>query len=278
MAIEPNRMHELKTQFVTAVNAINDALNILCLHLHDDLTDYPVWVSNGEGGFTSSKDQLIYALKKFTPTPGLLPQETFSCPGAVGGNARTLELVKCVNAAKDHLKTVIADCQEFLGASAMKHIHANFGIGTVKLKEVYRHLKCINGHPRRIAWSKCIHNSHKVISSQESAALLTKMGTGTNIDIQMAKLSMLGESTLVQYRRQKTQWVANFFMKNEQGASLRGLIRTGLPIFYLHDNELTPPVVCFSNKRPRVAKNIKHKKLEAEPFLPAINAYRKLKS
>jgi hypothetical protein len=277
MTVESDRMHELKTQFVSAFNAINDALNILCLHLHDDLTNYPVWVSNEDGEFTSSKDALIYALKKFTPTPGLLPQETFSCPGAVGGNAQTLELITRVNAAKDQLRMVIAACHEFLGVSAMKHIHANFGIGAIKLKEVYRHLKYINGHPRRIAWSKCVHNSHKIISSQESAVLLSKMGAGINIDIQMAKLSMLGDSTLVQYRRQKTQWVANFFIKGEQGTSLRGLIRTGLPIFYLHNGELVPPVVCFSDKRPRVSKKIKHKKLENEPFLPAINAYRKLK-
>jgi hypothetical protein len=271
---------KLTTGLIHAFKAIRHALDLLCLHIHDDLKSFPLWLANSEEVFTQDRDKAIFVLTKFTPTPGLNPQETYSCPGVIGGNAQTLEYILHVNQAKDSLLHVVSECHSALKGDVLKFIRetlAQAGFGTVKLKEAYRHIKYINGHPHRIAWSRGLHSSHKSLSKKASETLLNKMGAGEHIDIQLAKLAMLGDATLIQYRRSKSLWVANFTLKTTRAITQRGLLRTGLPIFYLHNAELAPPVVCFSDKRPRVSQNLARKKLETEAFLPSISAYRKLK-
>ena len=101
-------MHEnLQAQIISTYEAVANALRVLCLHIRTEFKNLPLWVIDGEV-FNADRNKLIDALNNFGPTPGLMPQETFSCPGAVACILKTLGLIEQVNAAKTAFKTQIA--------------------------------------------------------------------------------------------------------------------------------------------------------------------------
>ena len=257
------------------------ALDKLCLHIHDELTGYPVWIDNGKDEFIDSRDKVIYVLKHITPSMHLSPQETFSCPGAVGASNETVDLIDRVNYAKDTFKLAVQSYITSANGNPTKparQILASAGYGGIKLLQVYRHLPYIKFHPRRIAWTKSKKGGHVIINPTQAKEKLLKAGQGEHIDTQLAKLSLLRSPNdkLVIYRQLKTCWginVATF--KDEDGHSITHRIREeSLPLFYCHDKTLPIPIVCFSKKTNRNVEVRSDKQLENLPFLKSIHAHR----
>lgn len=267
----------LSKALMTSYECVITTLNALCQHITDDLTNWPLSVEE-EGGFKNNRSRVIHALIHFGPTPGLTPQETYSCPGAVAGTDQTIALIQQVNAAKDAFKLAVTEIKQGSKQDISKVIRALLaqkGHTAIKLKQVYRHIPYINYHPRRIAWSKGKHGLSKTISLHEAKRLLLKAGRGEHIDIQLAKLSMLDDKTrLVIHRDIKPCWVVNIATFKEGKKSQFEDLKTSLPIFYLFDFGLEPPVVCLSEPNQRIVKTRADKVLEAAPFLPSISAYR----
>ena len=272
-------MHEnSQAQIISTYEAAANALSALCLHIRTELKNLPLWVIDGEV-FNADRNKLIDALNNFGPTPGLMPQETFSCPGAVACTLKTLGLIEQVNTAKTAFKTQIALCKQQTRhdiSKVIRHALAQAGYTAVKLKQVYRHIPFIAYHPRRIAWARGKHNSSQNLSKVEVEKRLIKIGQGAHIDIQLAKLAMLDCATsLVIHRDIKACWMVNIATFKQEGHSLNEDIKTSLPVFYLHDEQLTEPTVCFSVKNTRGSKARSDKKIEAVAFLPSLSAYRK---
>lgn len=71
-------------KIIEPYEAVFSAAQRLCLHIHDDLADHPIWVDNGEGQFVSDRDKVIYALQHFSIVNTLTYKETFSRPGVWG--------------------------------------------------------------------------------------------------------------------------------------------------------------------------------------------------
>lgn len=276
--INLNRMNnDLKEAVTSTYTAVVNTLNALCLHVYDDLSDLPSWVSD-QGVFTRNLDTIVYALKNFGPTPGLTPQETYSCPGAVAGTEQTIALIQQVNAAKDAFKLAVMKVKQSSSQDisiVIRSILAQSGHTAIKLKQVYRHIPYINYHPRRIAWSKGKHSSSKNLSKKEAERLVIAAGQGEHIDIQLAKLAMLDDKTrLVIHRNIKPCWVVNIATFKDGKQSRFEDLKTSLPIFYLFDFDLDLPVVCFSESNLRTVATRADRALEENPFLPSISAYR----
>lgn len=265
---------------IDAFESVLHALNKLCLHIHDDLLDYPVWVDNGHQQFFQDRDKVIYALKHLSPVMDLTPQETFACPGVVGATEQTFSLIDIVNKEKNAFKEMVKNYLEIFKANPTKPVRqvlATAGYGGIKLKQVYRNIQYINFHPRRVGWTKGKLNSSVVISKSQAIEMLHKAGSGEHIEIQLVKISLVGEKDkLVMYRQIKPCWIANAStFKNASGHSQTYRIRTSLPLFYLHSNDVAIPEVCFSKKTNRnESQKRSDKRIEEIPFLKSINAYR----
>lgn len=264
-------------QFETVLKTLDK----LGVHIQSKLIHYPVWVDSGKSGFISNREKLVQALMNFKLPSGVTPQETYTCPGAVGATKQTLELVVKVNQAKDAFKSAV---QDFLAKQPanpyptrkVRRILALSGYPAVMLKQVYRHLAFIDYHPRRIGWTRAKSGSHVVISQQKARELLLKAEKGRHIDIQLAKLSQLKQrEKLVIFHEIKQSWIANVAsFKNREGRSAMQKIRCALPVFYLHNGKSPLPEICFSSKINRNTKTHRlDKKIQDKPFLNSINAY-----
>lgn len=267
---------------VKQFEAVLKAVDKLGHHIQRELGVYPLWVASDKGRFTSNRAALVSALKNFKQPMGVTPQETFTCPGAIGATKQTFTLVKAVNHAKDKFIAVVhafiaKQPANPIPTRKVRQILALAGYPSIMMRQVYRHLVFMDYHPRRIGWTKAKSGSHVVINSAKARELILKVGKGRHIDVQLAKLSQLkrGEK-LVIFHEIKQGWIANVAsFKNSEGRSVMQKIRCALSIFYLHNEKLPLPEVCFSSKVNRVTKAHRlDKKIEDAPFLNSINAYR----
>ncbi|EDP45851.1 DNA replication terminus site-binding protein [Rickettsiella grylli] len=266
-------------QFINCFVDLLQAIDSCQFHIRTKLIKYPLWVDNGHGEFINNRDKVIFALGNFGPTPELSPQETFKCPGVVAATEETLMLINQVNQSKQAFKQLLKACHQALGQDVTKFVRttlAHAGYPGVKLKQVFRHIMFINYHPRRIAWTKGKHTTSKHLSKKASEKLLDKAGKGLHIDIQKAKLSHLPQQTkLIKHRAIKPGWVVNIgAFKKEDNCSVYEDIRTALPFFYLHDQQLPNPIVCFSKSASETRKMRVDKRIESVAFLPSISVYR----
>jgi hypothetical protein len=265
-------------QFIRGFTALLEALDAFKAHIQSDLSQLPLWVDNGAEDFVKNRDKVIFALGNFGPTQGLSPQETFKCPGVVAGTQQTLVLIDKVNQAKNAFKKTVHACQQTMQKDITKFVRDSLayqGYPGVKLKQVFRHIIYIPYHPRRIAWTKGKHTTSKQLSKKDSEKLLDKAGQGLHIEIQKIKLSGLPhQTTLIKHRAIKPGWVVNIGSFKENNCSAYEDIRTALPLFYLHNQQLPHPIVCFAKPRVQNRKIRMDKKIESVAFLPSISVFR----
>lgn len=265
-------------KFISCFMTLLQTLDACNAHIQNDLNELPLWIDNGTGEFIKNRNKLIFALGNFGPTQGLSPQETFKCPGVVAGTQATLALIDQLNHVKSTFKELVRACQQSTEQDSTKFVRdtlARAGYPGIKLKQVFRHISYINYHPRRIAWTKGKHTTSKQLSKQASEKLLEKAGQGLHIEIQKVKLSGLHHQTkLIKHRAIKPGWVVNIGAFKENNCSAYEDIRTALPLFYLHDQQLPNPIVCFSKPRAENRKMRIDKQIESVAFLPSISVYR----
>lgn len=267
---------------ITAFEAVETCLNTLCLHIHDTLQDYPLYVDKDNRELVSEPDLVIYALKHLKPTPGLSPQQTFACMGAVGCTLDTLTLIDTVNAAKDNFRRIIDTYLKQLSptkrdTTIIRDILARHGHPSIKLKQVYRHIKYLTYHPRKISFTQVAHSTHKPVTRPMAEKLLHEVGEGKHIEVQLAKISLLGPQDKLIIRRDIHDcWLVNVAtFKNNEGRSTFSKIWTSMPLFYVLDEKLPYPHVSFSNRYDKHKKGPRaDKMLEDKPFLTSISAYR----
>lgn len=247
-------------------------------HIRFDLREFPLWIDNGADGFAPNRDKAIYALGNFGPSDGLSPQETFKCPGVVAGTLDTLDLISEVNAAKNAFKTLLSACHQAMNRDSCQLVRDTLkyaGYLGIKLKQVIRHIPFVPYHPRRIAWTKGKHTTSQLLSQQDSEQMLLKAGQGLHIDLQRIKLKGLDPMIkLVKHRHIKPGWVVNIGSFKENKRSRYEDIRTALPLFYRHQQQLPRPIVCFGQQRTENRKLRADKQIESSPFLPSISVYR----
>jgi hypothetical protein len=265
-------------QFISCFTALLQALDTCNAHIQNELSELPLWVDNGAEDFIKNRDKVIFALGNFGPTQGLSPQETFKCPGVVAGTRLTLALIDNVNQIKSTFKELVRAYQQSTQQDITKSVRdtlAHAGYPGIKLKQVFRHIIYIDYHPRRIAWTKGKHTTSTQVSKQASEKLLDKAGQGLHIEIQKAKLIGLYHQTkLIKHRAIKPGWVVNIGSFKENNCSAYEDIRTALPLFYLHDQQLPNPIVCFGKPRVQNRKMRIDKQIESVAFLPSISVYR----
>jgi hypothetical protein len=266
---------------VNCFNALLKSLEEFENYVYKDLKNNPVWINDPANKelLISDYNHFIAAITDFYPGDLETPQHTKSFQGALGGNLTTLQFVSLINKSKDQLKAVINEYLEEIKIKDTQVIHTilkNAGFPRLKLKQVYRHIPCIDYHPRRITFTQVKHNSHIVISKKELAARLNKIGKGRHIDVQQQKLQYLDDDKLAIHRDTQSLWAANIAtFKNEEGLSFTKKLMTSMPIVYLQEEGLPSPEVSFSRRQKRPLLTVRSdKKIEDDVFLPSAAAYR----
>jgi len=265
---------------VASFEEVIATLNKLCLHVLDDLKALPLWVFDGVESWVPDRDKLCYILKHLDHRPELSPQETYVCPAVVAATAETFKLIDKVNSAKLVFKNAVAVYLKFLNTTKTKVVRRLLnasGYGAIKLKQVYRTIPYIDFHPCKITWAKSGKGSYVKITIPEAKELLLKKGQGEAIDIQLNKLSLLSpEEHLIVFHPIKPCWGVNItsFAKHTNSLTFKRLREIGMPLFYLHSQDLTAPIVQLSNILPLKKSRI-DKLWENKPFLASIHAYRK---
>ncbi|MGQ3887489.1 DNA replication terminus site-binding protein [Legionella sp. CNM-1927-20] len=266
---------------IDCFNALLKNLEEFKIHVYQELKNNPVWINDPSNKeiLISDYNHFIAALTDFYPGDLETPQHTKSFQGALGGNLTTLQLVNSVNKSKDQLKAVINEYLNEIKTKDTQVIHTllkNARFPRLKLKQVYRHIPCIDYHPRRITFTQVKHNSHKVISKKELAARLDKIGKGRHIDVQQQKLQYLDDDKLAIHRDTQSLSAVNIAtFKNEEGLSFTRKLMTSMPIVYLQQDNLPLPEVGYSRRQKRSLSTVRSdKKIEDEVFLPSAAAYR----
>ncbi|WP_419418395.1 hypothetical protein ACNVED_07460 [Legionella sp. D16C41] len=269
------------SDIIASYNTLLKNLDELKNHLDTELQVNPVWINDPANKeiLIADYNYFFAALTDFYPGDLETPQHTKSFQGALGGSTRTLQLVEVINKSKDQLKAVINNYLQEINMKDTQVIHTifkNAGFSRLKLKQVYRHIPCIDYHPRRITFTQVKHNSHIVISKKELAARLNKIGKGRHIDVQQQMLQYLDDEKLAIHRDTQFLWAANIAtFKNEEGLSSTKKLMTSMPIVYLHQTDLPEPLVNFSRRQKRSLLTVRSdKKIEDEVFLPSAAAYR----
>ncbi|MCZ6914943.1 MAG: hypothetical protein O7C59_11260 [Rickettsia endosymbiont of Ixodes persulcatus] len=267
-----------ENQLISLYEEVLNFKHKLCLHIHSDLQDLPIWSKEGANNSNLNREKVILALGNFNFTPGLSPQETFKYPAVIAGTVTTLHLIKEVNEVKTAFKNLVRLIQQEIDGDASKFVRnllAHAGHPGIKLKQVFRHIASISYHPRRIAWTQGKHTSSKLLSKQTSEEMLIKAGQGEHIEVQRDKLNRLGNNIkLIKHRRIKPIWVVNIGSFKENKRSKYEDIRTSLPIFYVHNQQLPEPIVSFNNNKIITRKIRSDKRIESLPILPSISVYR----
>ena len=263
---------------VQGYQSVLNALDLLSIHLKQDLADIRFWVVEQESS-TSAQDKTIEALSLLTPAASS-PQQTYACPGAIGGNQKTIHLVHEVNAAKDQFKTL---AKQYLAqlenkdTQLIRQILKHAGFSAVKLRQVYRHIRWIDYHPRRISFTKVKHNSHQIITPLEAQKRLHKKGQGPHIAFQQSKLkTILSHELLVIHRDVQPIWAANLStFKNEVGQSQHQKLVTSIPLVYRYDDTLPLPQIGLSTPHPNKKSTVRaDKQIEDHPFISSLSGYR----
>jgi|GEM_PF-916626 len=271
---------------VSSFKEIIESLNKLCLHVLDDLQALPLWVLDGEKSWFQDRDKLCYILKHMEHRPEISPQETYVCPAIVAATEETFTYIEAVNTAKLAFKGAVAAYLKFLNTPKTKVVRKlldQAGYGAVKLKQVYRTIPYIDFHPKKVTWAKSRKGSYVKISSSEAKELLLKKGQEEAIDIQLNKLSLLSpKEYLVVFHPIKPCWGVNItkFAEGTQPVTFKRFREIGMPLFYLHGEDLEAPEVQIKYGSPPTAvetgveKHRSDKVLEDKPFLHSIHAYR----
>lgn len=269
------------SDIINHFNALLKSMDDLQTHVYLDLNNYPTWINDPNNKDILMPDCKVFmaALADFYPSDLETPQHTKSYQGALGGTLKTIQLVHQVNESKDKLKSVI---NNYLQEAKSKDTHLvhlifkNAGFSRLKLKQVYRHIPCLDYHPRRITFTQVKHNSHVIVSKKELVARLSKIGKGRHIDVQQQKLHHLDDEKLAIHRDTQLLWAANVAtFKNEEGLSSTKKLMTSMPIVYLHQEDFPQTDVNFSRRQQRSLLTVRSdKKIEDDVFLPSAAAYR----
>lgn len=274
---------DIEGAIVSAFEAVRANLQALGEHIKTELSYFPIWVDNGAGELVHEHERAIEALKSFKVIEGLLPQETVACIGALGCKVETLPFIDNVNKAKDKLRSIVDLYLEHYQADrsrdtkVIRDLLAAQGYPLIKLKQVYRHIRYLPFHPRRISFNLATHSSHKVITRKQAEGMLLKVGQGENIEVQLNLLNMLdSKEKLVVCRDIAQCWTVNVAtFKGQDGRSKTELYRTSIPLFYVHNHAFEPTKVGFSKKSNRYKQAPRtDKQIEDSPFLSSISAYR----
>jgi hypothetical protein len=169
-------------------------------HILYDLQSCSAWINETERHcFINDANLFISAILDISVNPLLLPQQTISHQGALGGTAKTFDYVQKLNHSKDNFKIIAKRIllQEKQQETTLIHqILYEFGHSNIKLKQVFRHIPSLCLHPRRISFSTIRHNSKQKINKSDAIERLKKVGSGMHVEVQLKKYKNVMTNTL----------------------------------------------------------------------------------
>lgn len=230
--------------------------------------------------------------------------ETLVLPGLLGASLDTLTSARQVNKAKDDFKAAVlalrrlnidVDHDPAINAALQQDLAGRVplvgtalrrsGLARLALKQCYRHIPVLTERPRSLRWTWARTRAITRITTQEAQLLLNQLGSGPNIDLQLLRLASIpATEVLARVQDCAPHLRANvvFAATVRDGAPSRRMINAPVPVLYPAEAGEALPKGCehlklgAERKKPE-RKRRNDQKLEDEPFLPAIRAYRYLR-
>lgn len=277
-------MHDIEAAFDEVVARIQALLGVY------RESSNPAWALHSP---TPNADWLARALLDMWYEDGQDGRHTRTYVGLIAATPELMEAVEDVNHAKARFSQVMKHIQEkdaglvaeLKGALPLRHpglqAHlAGKGLGRLHLKQCWRHLPVAEAPLERIhlSWYSS-GRSIKRITASEAADKLAEFNTESpHIQVQLRQLAGLPSSEpLAIIQRQAPVMRANLFYQEPLAdGRARRAMNVALPLFIpspdgrlpTHNEPLpTPPPA-------RTRKERCDQKIESDPFLPSLRAYR----
>lgn len=222
------------------------------------------------------------------------PKEIILGPGWISCSDTTLEIASQVNALKLRFKSsvialkshsnikVVAEEFDDLLNKRPKELRCRLnkiGLSRLHLKQCYRQVPILECTPKRISWTWANTKAITKISKQKAIDMLSSKQQSSEINFQLQKLlSINDDETLAIVQVLAPHLRANLVLPSQdsEGDLYRKMIKGGMPILFPYEKDKAPKITPPKDKTGHNPERVTRKdvKLESEPFLPAIRAYR----
>lgn len=286
---------ELATDVITSFQGLKSALNTACEHIHTLDRHLPAWCQPPAMLHLQGNNYRENACKFLSQLEYLdqqQPREILVGAGIMAASAETLDVLFTLNKSKDRFKQAmlrlkdakISNKDQQLAQTFeqllpqrddnIAHSMARLGLARLHLKQCYRRIPILNERPKRISWTWANTRSIKKISVQTAESLLIKHSPDPGIERQISLLrSLHPDEKLAIVQELAPHLRANILLESGKRVMVKGPV----PIFYLMENSLgLPDFVPPGDKKGKDKERLIRKdvKINPQPFLPAIRAYR----
>ncbi len=277
-------------------SALDVASETIC---HRD-RDLPAWFQPPPqlplSANSSLREQACTMLRQLEYLDAQQPREILVGAGIIAASVQTIEALEALNCAKYNFKQsilklkaaklnnpnalLVEQFEQLLPPrdAAVASNLSRMGLARIHLKQCYRKIPHFMQRPDKIAWTWANTRSIIKINVQQAEQLLSKQVRDVGIERQLKLLQGLDPNEPLAIVQDLAPHLrANLVFPDGYG-SKRLMVKGPVPIFYLDKTggqelpEFTPPGAKRGRDKERVVR--KDVKINPEPFLPAIRAYR----
>lgn len=283
---------EQKILIKSLFNHILIATEKVCLLLAYD-SEYFLWLDDRAEERLSIRnpiDRFHYVLQLFTLHPEQKAKTVLFCPGFIAASPALYEAILELNQAKQNFQMKMVELRKNLLKIKEATLDNQFGnpsherpqiihqflvdieLEHLHFKHVYRCLPTLDFEPVQLGWTWAHTQSIKTITAAQAIALLQRRNKEGRFDSDIEKITKLPEKTTLSIR-QKLAPHLRINVVNEQGH--RSMLKGTLPIVFQRGKKL--PLIRPAREPSLQEQNTrtirKDKKIQDEPFIPAIRAY-----
>jgi len=284
---------EYMIPILQAFDVLWESLDLLARKLEAD-AHLPTWVQVGDKQFTSSRSEAIGLYQQLEYVNEQAPRETIVLPGLMAAMPETIEQAVEVNNAKLAFKQAVLEAKSHLKQSDLPKLHlflqsvetdrnvrvrealSRAGLSRLHLKQCYRMIPVLEAQPKKVSWTWTHTSSVRKVSQEAARQSLLKKPLDTGVRMQLDRLTKLapGESLAV-VQTLSPHCCANLVFDRLEKP--RRMVKSPVPILYPYDASIsTPIVVPPTTQRAQNPERQKRadRKIEEDPYLPAIRAHR----
>ncbi len=293
---------ELCIDVINTFTALKASLDIACYAIAIEDKNLPGWFQAPKSmnlpSHLSAREQACALLQQLEYLDQQQPREILVGAGLFAASSKTIESLNALNVAKNNFKRAVLNLKAAKIATQNDYLTATFeqvlsqrnpelattlsrmGMARVHLKQCYRRVPYFLTRPTKVAWTWANTRSIKKIDVQTARELLQKQIVDAGIEHQLRLLQGLDANEKLAIVQELAPHLrANIVFPDADG-SKRLMVKGPIPIFYLFDEEMplpefTPPGEKKGKNKDRMTR--KDVKINPEPFLPAIRAYRYFK-
>ncbi len=277
----------LRASLISSLQRLEEALDATLAAMRADW-ELPAWVWQAKDQ-DAAREMAIRAIGQIEYEDGQAPNSVLFCPGLVGASRETLALAMALNEAKEAFRKALQAMQPHKVKVERGGRRVTLPLATYTLQSIgrarlhrlqaFRRLVVLEDRPDRLGFTWAHTRTITRIDADEARRRLMRLGDDPAIRAQIERLAQLlpGEKLAVvlptaTHARVNVVW-------RREGGIVRKQLKSALPLLIpARPGQPLPPFSPLRPERGRDPHRLRRMdtRLEEEPFLPAIHAYRYL--